>query len=236
MTGKWYTSNTPVSRSLWSGKMTVVIYPLSQLKATTHQLQVHPSMLCSGMLGSADPISALPGAGSSACHRTSWETRRLGREKGLLVGECSHLTPCLLAAPMIIIQATRLPLGSGQSLQQHWDPVGRTPHTSRTSHSQRSQRKLAPRWVPAHKDSQARGPPSPQVDFSPVTVAVQSLSRVQPFATPWTAAHQASLPLTISRSSPKFMSSESVMPSNHLIPSPFSPPAFSLSQLPMNGL
>ena len=41
-------------------------------------------------------------------------------------------------------------------------------------------------------------------------VAVQSLSRVWVFATPWTTAHQASLSLTISRSSPTFMSIESV--------------------------
>ena len=43
------------------------------------------------------------------------------------------------------------------------------------------------------------------------------LSGVQLFATPWTAAHQASLSLTISRSLLKFMSIESVMLSNHLI-------------------
>ena len=49
------------------------------------------------------------------------------------------------------------------------------------------------------------------------TVVVQSLSCVRLFMTPWTAAHQASLSLTISRSLPKFMSIESVMPSNHLI-------------------
>ena len=36
-------------------------------------------------------------------------------------------------------------------------------------------------------------------------------------ATPWTAARQASLPITNSRSPPKPMSIESVMPSNHLI-------------------
>ena len=36
-------------------------------------------------------------------------------------------------------------------------------------------------------------------------------------ATPWTAAHQASLSITNSRSPPKSMSIESVMPSNHLI-------------------
>ena len=47
-------------------------------------------------------------------------------------------------------------------------------------------------------------------------VVVQSLSHVQLFATPWTAAHQASLSL-ISRSSSKFMSIESVMLSNHFI-------------------
>ena len=47
--------------------------------------------------------------------------------------------------------------------------------------------------------------------------SVQSLSRVWLFATPWTAAHQASLSITSSRSSPKLKSIESVMPSNHLI-------------------
>ena len=47
--------------------------------------------------------------------------------------------------------------------------------------------------------------------------SVQSLSRVWLFATPWTAAHQASLSITNSQSPPKPMSIESVMPSNHLI-------------------
>ena len=47
--------------------------------------------------------------------------------------------------------------------------------------------------------------------------SVQLLSCVQLFATPWTAAHQASLSITNSRSPPKLMSIESVMPSNHLI-------------------
>ena len=46
---------------------------------------------------------------------------------------------------------------------------------------------------------------------------VQSLSRVWLFATPWTAARQASLSITNSQSPPKPMSIESVMPSNHLI-------------------
>ena len=47
--------------------------------------------------------------------------------------------------------------------------------------------------------------------------SVQLLSFVQLFATPWTAAHQASLFITNSQSPPKPMSIESVMPSNHLI-------------------
>ena len=47
--------------------------------------------------------------------------------------------------------------------------------------------------------------------------SVQSLSRVQLFATPWIAACQASLSITISRSSLWLMSIDSVMPSSHLI-------------------
>ena len=45
----------------------------------------------------------------------------------------------------------------------------------------------------------------------------QSLSRVQVFTTPWITARQASLSITNSRSSPRLMSIESVMPSSHLI-------------------
>ena len=47
--------------------------------------------------------------------------------------------------------------------------------------------------------------------------SVQSLSRVQLFATPWTAAHQASLSFTNSWSSLKLISIESVKQSNHFI-------------------
>ena len=47
--------------------------------------------------------------------------------------------------------------------------------------------------------------------------SIQSLSRVRLFATPWIAAHQASLSITNSRSSPKPMCITSVMPSSHLI-------------------
>ena len=63
-----------------------------------------------------------------------------------------------------------------------------------------------------------------------LVVVVQSPSHVQLFATPRTAARQASLFLTISQSLPKFMSIASVMSSSHLILlMPFSP-AFNLSR------
>ena len=48
-------------------------------------------------------------------------------------------------------------------------------------------------------------------------ISVQALSRVQLFATQWTAARQASLSITNSQSLPKLISTESVTPSNHLI-------------------
>ena len=47
--------------------------------------------------------------------------------------------------------------------------------------------------------------------------SVQLLSCVRLFVTPWIAAHQASLSITNSRSSPRLRSIESVMPSSHLI-------------------
>ena len=49
------------------------------------------------------------------------------------------------------------------------------------------------------------------------SVAVQSLSHAPPFAIPRTAAHQASLSITHSRSLLKLVSIESVVPSNHII-------------------
>ena len=50
-----------------------------------------------------------------------------------------------------------------------------------------------------------------------ISLVVQLLSQVRLFATPWTAAHQASLSFCISQSSLKPMSIELMMPSNHLI-------------------
>ena len=53
--------------------------------------------------------------------------------------------------------------------------------------------------------------------MEPPFAVVQSLSCVQFFATPWTAAQQASLSFTIAVSLRKLMSIKSVMPSRHLI-------------------
>ena len=53
--------------------------------------------------------------------------------------------------------------------------------------------------------------------FNQYFSSIQLLRHVQLFVTPWTTAHQASLPITNSHSPPKPMYIESVMPSNHLI-------------------
>ena len=52
---------------------------------------------------------------------------------------------------------------------------------------------------------------------SKLIFVIQSSSHVQLFATPWMAAGQVSLSLTISQSLPKFTFIASVMPSSHLI-------------------
>ena len=53
--------------------------------------------------------------------------------------------------------------------------------------------------------------------ISVIFSSVQSLSRVRLFATPWAAAHQASLSIANPQNLLKLMSIESVMPSNHPI-------------------
>ena len=71
-------------------------------------------------------------------------------------------------------------------------------------------------WIPVVGNEKKGGSQVPWkllIQFS----SVQSLSRVQLFATPWTAALQASLSITNSQSLLKLMSIELVMPSNHLI-------------------
>ena len=73
-----------------------------------------------------------------------------------------------------------------------------------------------------------------------IFVVVQSLSHVWLFAIPWAAACQASMSFTVSQSLLKFMSIESVMPSNHLIhyhPVLLLPQSFSASgSFPMSRL
>ena len=78
-----------------------------------------------------------------------------------------------------------------------------------------------------NSDKSTLTPPTPHITCNPHPhpivlipipgVAVQSLRRVCLFVTPWTAARQASLSFTISRSLLQLISIESVMPSNHLI-------------------
>ena len=74
-------------------------------------------------------------------------------------------------------------------------------------------------WTVAHQPSRDTRNKMPPMTLLLVLlfVAVQVLMCVQLFGTPWTAACQASLSFTISRSLLKFMSIESMMPSNHLI-------------------
>ena len=89
----------------------------------------------------------------------------------------------------------KLSMPSPAAVCPHWGEKGESPDSWLTS---------APRS------------PGGTVAFISVSSA-QPLSRVRPFATPWTTARQASLSTTNSRSPPKPMSIESVMPSNHLI-------------------
>ena len=77
-------------------------------------------------------------------------------------------------------------------------------------------------WLPALWAAPGRGSALRWQHLKPVysgssLILVQSLSHVQLFATAWTAAGQASLSFTVSQSLLKFMSIETVMPSNHLI-------------------
>ena len=68
-------------------------------------------------------------------------------------------------------------------------------------------------WTLSLKITKSISPRSSLVEF----VVVQSLSHARLFATPRTAAHQPSVPLSSSRSLLKLTSVESMMPSNHLI-------------------
>ena len=71
-------------------------------------------------------------------------------------------------------------------------------------------------WAAVHRVTQSRTQCS-NLARTHMFISVQSLSHVRLFATPWTAAHQASLSITNFRNLLKLMSIELVMPSNHLI-------------------
>ena len=73
-------------------------------------------------------------------------------------------------------------------------------------------------WLLSFQQQLTHSPALKGSSISPLTFSsVQLLSRVQLFATQWTATRQASLFFTNSQSSPKPMSTKSVMPSSHLI-------------------
>ena len=76
----------------------------------------------------------------------------------------------------------------------------------------------AENWTATCKRMKLEHSLTPSVQFSSVQFnSVQSLSRVRLFATPWITARQASLSITNSQSSLKFMFIKSVMTSSHLI-------------------
>ena len=91
-----------------------------------------------------------------------------------------------------------------QEMQEHgFDLLGRSPGKGNGN----------PRQYSCLENSMERGARQTTVQFS----SVQLLSHVQLFATPWTAAHQASLSITNSQSLLKLISIELVIPSDHLI-------------------
>ena len=81
---------------------------------------------------------------------------------------------------------------------------------------------IAQWWIACYKDSIKRKSSEQRIiqhhlSIKYTFVVVHSPSRVRLFATPWTAARQAPLSFTVSRSLRKLMSIEPVMLSNHLI-------------------
>ena len=86
-----------------------------------------------------------------------------------------------------------------------------------------------PSWIPGF-----------QIPNHDAPVCSVQFSCVRLFATPWIAAHQASLFITNSQSSPKLMSIKSVMPFSHLIlccPLPLCPQSLPASEyFPMSQL
>ena len=137
------------------------------------------------------------GGGTVQLVQSSWPC------PSLMQGYHSHLLPGQLPT-LVMICCWPLP-GSERS------PFPRRPGAAPPG--QRGQVRWA--WLCVRRGMTPSALPRPEalVQFS----SVQWLSRVQLFATPWTAACQASLSITNSWNLLKLMSIESVMPSNHLI-------------------
>ena len=106
---------------------------------------------------------------------------------------------------------TAVPLGSWRGSRNCLHVQGKARHVKASGRTGAP----SPLWGPH------RGPPKRALLHllsAPLfTVVIQSLSRVRLFATPWIVALQASLSFTISQSLLRLTSTESVMPSNHLI-------------------
>ena len=113
----------------------------------------------------------------------------------------------LFSIPRTIVH--QAPLSMGFSRQEYWRGVP-FPSPGESSHPRDWTQvlRIADRFFTTEP------PGKPRIHFS----SVQLLSRVQHFATPWTAACQASLSITNSWSLLKLMSIESMMPFNHFIP------------------
>ena len=144
----------------------------------------------------------------------------------LCMHACSVSHVQLFVIPWIVVH--QAPLSVGLSWQEYWSwlpfpPPGDLPYPGTIPTSP-----AAPALSGRFFTTEPPWIKTTVLQFS----SVQSLSRVWLFATPWTAAHQASLSVTNSQSLLKLMSIELVMPSiqpSHPLSSPSSL-AFSLPQ------
>ena len=113
----------------------------------------------------------------------------------------------------ILKKTSKIPeWGRGESIEDYHIQLGQQNDKSATSNLRGLKGKL-----PWHWEVKRTGRKHLRSCNYRLFSSVQLLSHVQLFATPWIAARQASLSITNSRSLPKPMSIESVVPSSHLI-------------------
>ena len=143
--------------------------------------------------GGARGEDALQSAGSLAGHQSS-------RPSTTPAGDSEHLS----SSPSSCSLRDEAWFSSHQSNTRFSASLAKHVHVFQLMH------KLLHNTV-AKEDSKVRQPGA-HVYFVIIIVIVQSPNHAQLFATPWTAAHQASLSLTNSCSLPKFVSIESVIP------------------------